>query len=87
MNRSEAFWDRVAEKYSSKPVADEEVYQEKLGICREYLSAESEVLEIGCGTGSAALAPSVRHITGLDLSSKMIEIAIYSGSLSLGSAT
>lgn len=34
MNRSEAFWDRVAEKYSSKPVSDEKVYQEKLALGR-----------------------------------------------------
>lgn len=82
MNRSEAFWDRAAEKYSSKPVSDEKVYQEKLGLCRDYLSAESEVLEIGCGTGSTALAlaPSVWHIRAVDLSSKMIEIAIAKAS-------
>ena len=82
MNRSEAFWDRVAEKYSSKPVSDEKLYQEKLEICRDYLCAEAEVLEIGCGTGSTALAlaPSVGHIKAVDLSSKMIEIAIAKAS-------
>lgn len=36
-----------------------------------------EVLEIGCGTGSTAiiLAPNVKRIHAIDISSKMIEIA------------
>ena len=36
-----------------------------------------EVLEIGCGTGTTALihAPFVKHITGIDISRNMIEIA------------
>ena len=36
-----------------------------------------EVLELGCGTGTTALihAPFVKHITGVDISRNMLEIA------------
>jgi ubiquinone/menaquinone biosynthesis C-methylase UbiE len=77
MDRSARFWDRVAERYSKRPVSDEAAYQKKLQITREYLRPEMEVMEFGCGTGSTAitLAPCVKHIVAIDYSSKMIEIA------------
>ncbi|MDJ0794105.1 MAG: methyltransferase domain-containing protein [Woeseiaceae bacterium] len=77
MTETSAFWDKVAERYSKKPVADEAAYQRKLAVTRDYFEPEMEVLEIGCGTGSTALvhAPYVKHILGTDVSPKMIEIA------------
>jgi SAM-dependent methyltransferase len=71
------FWDRFAEGYSKRAIADEESYQKKLQITREYFKPDSAVLEFGCGTGETALlhAPLVQHIHGIDFSSKMIEIA------------
>jgi len=71
------FWDRTAESYAKKPVADEATYQKKLDITRGYLRPEMEVLEFGCGTGSTAIthAPHVKHIRAIDISAKMIEIA------------
>lgn len=77
MSKPSAFWDRIAERYSRKPVADEAAYQKKLQITREYLRPDMEVLEFGCGTGSTAIAhaPYVKHIFAIDISSKMIEIA------------
>ncbi len=77
LQRSTRFWDRIAERYARKPVRDEAVYQEKLKVTREYFRADTEVLEIGCGTGSTAIAhaPYVRHVRAIDFSSKMIEIA------------
>ncbi len=76
-DRSEKFWDRLAERYSKRPIADEAAYQKKLQITREHFRPDSEVLEIGCGTGSTAIlhAPHVKHIRAIDISSKMIEIA------------
>jgi 2-polyprenyl-3-methyl-5-hydroxy-6-metoxy-1,4-benzoquinol methylase len=46
-------------------------------MTREYLTPESVVLEVGCGTGSTAIAhaPYVQHINASDFSSKMICIA------------
>lgn len=77
MDQSGKFWDKIAEKYSKQPVADEAAYQKKLEITREYFSPEMQVLEIGCGTGSTAIthAPYVKHIRATDISPEMLRIA------------
>ncbi len=77
MSTSTKFWDRIAERYSKQPIADEQAYQKKLAVTREYLRPEMQVLEFGCGTGSTAIAhaPYVKHIHASDISSKMIAIA------------
>ena len=77
MDQSSKFWDKIAERYSKRPIADEAAYQKKLQITREYFQPDMEVLELGCGTGSTAIthAPYVKHIHAIDVSSKMIEIA------------
>lgn len=77
MTTTDSFWDRIADRYSRKPVPDEGIYQEKLRITREYLRPNSDLLEIGCGTGSTAIvhAPRVRSIRAIDISARMIEIA------------
>ena len=77
MSNSTKFWDKIAEKYSKQPIADEESYQKKLKVTQEYFNPEMELLEFGCGTGSTAIihAPYVKHIRAIDISAKMIEIA------------
>jgi ubiquinone/menaquinone biosynthesis C-methylase UbiE len=77
MTRDSKFWNKRADKYSQRPVSDEATYRKKLEITREYFRPDMEVLEIGCGTGSTAIAhaPYVRHILATDFSSRMIEIA------------
>ena len=77
MDQSANFWDKIAERYSKRPVADEAAYQKKLQVTREYLQPDMDVLEFGCGTGSTAIAhaPYVKRIQAIDISSKMIEIA------------
>lgn len=77
MGSSSRFWDRIADRYSKRPVADEVSYQKKLQITRSYFRPDMEVLEFGCGTGSTAIShsPFVRCIRAIDISSKMIEIA------------
>lgn len=77
MDRSVRFWDKIAERYSNRPIADEAAYRKKLEITREYFRPDMRVLEIGCGTGSTAIAhaPFVSHIQAIDISSKMIDIA------------
>ncbi len=77
MRRKTRFWDRVADKYSRQPVANEEAYQHKLAVTREYFKPDMSVLEFGCGTGSTAIshAPYVKHIRATDFSENMIEIA------------
>ncbi len=77
MVQATQFWDKIAEKYSEQPIADEAAYQKKLAVTRNYFHPEMEVLEIGCGTGSTAIlhAPYVKHIRAIDFSEKMIAIA------------
>jgi len=77
MYQEASFWDRHAEGYSKRPIADEAAYQKKLNVTREYFRPDMEVLEFGCGTGSTAIshAPFVKHIRATDISPKMIEIA------------
>ncbi|MCR9256923.1 MAG: class I SAM-dependent methyltransferase [Alphaproteobacteria bacterium] len=77
MRDPSAFWDRIAEHYAKKPVADEAAYRHKLDVSRRYFSEDMDVLEIGCGTGSTAIAhaPHVGTIHATDFSSKMIRIA------------
>lgn len=77
MTQSAKFWDKIAQRYAKRPVADEAAYQKKLKVTQEYLQADMNVLEFACGTGSTAIihAPYVKHIRAIDISSKMIEIA------------
>lgn len=71
------FWDKMADKYSKKPVPNEEVYQIKKDLTREYFTPASRVFEFGCGTGSTAVshAPYVEHVTATDISPQMLRIA------------
>ena len=70
------FWDKIAEKYSKQPVADEASYEKKLEVTRSYFTPETQVMEFGCGTGSTAIAhaPHVKHVLATDISQNMIDI-------------
>ncbi|GLQ24230.1 hypothetical protein GCM10007853_21040 [Algimonas ampicilliniresistens] len=71
------FWDKMAEKYSKSPVPNEEVYQIKKDLTREYFTSESTIFEFGCGTGTTAIAhaPYVKQVTATDISTEMLRIA------------
>ena len=78
--RSEAkarFWDRIARKYAADPIADPGGYEATIRRVQSLLSADQDVLEIGCGTGSTALrlAPHTRRLLATDVSPNMIAIA------------
>ena len=77
MTTSTKFWDKIADKYSKQPIADEVSYQKKLKVTQNYFKPDMSVLEFGCGTGSTALihAPYVKHIRAIDISGNMIAIA------------
>lgn len=72
------FWNRIAHKYASNPIADMGGYERTLLRVQALLSDEHEVLEIGCGTGTTALllAPGTRRLVGTDISEQMIAIAV-----------
>ncbi len=77
MTTSTKFWDKIADKYSKQPIADEASYRKKLKITQEYFKPDWSVLEFGCGTGSTAIihAPHVKHLRAIDISGNMIAIA------------
>ena len=77
MTSQSFFWDRIATHYASQPIADEATYQKKLGRTQQYLTPESRVLELGCGTGSTAIyhASKVERILATDISDHMLNIA------------
>jgi len=75
--RKARFWDRIARKYASDPIADLAGYEATLQRVQGLLSTDHDVLEIGCGTGSTALrlAPHTRRLLATDVSAEMIAIA------------
>lgn len=77
MDSNSKIWDKYADRYSKRPVANEAAYQKKLQITQTYFRSDSEVLEFGCGTGSTAIvhAPFVKHILAIDVSERMLAIA------------
>ncbi|MEQ8955923.1 MAG: class I SAM-dependent methyltransferase [Gammaproteobacteria bacterium] len=77
MAKGAFIFNLMARRYARTPIADQASYEHKLELTRKYFTPESEVLEIGCGTGSTAIlhAPFVKHILATDYAHKMIEIA------------
>ncbi|MBS0348162.1 MAG: class I SAM-dependent methyltransferase [Comamonadaceae bacterium] len=71
------FWDRIAPKYATDPIADMAGYETTLRRVQGLLSTQHDVLEVGCGTGSTALrlAPFTRSLLATDVSPEMIAIA------------
>lgn len=77
MKDSKKFWNECADKYTRQPIKDNKTYQKKLDITRKYLNPQSDILEFGCGSGATAIthAANANHVTAIDISEKMIEIA------------
>lgn len=75
--RKARFWDRVARKYATDPIADVPGYERSLARTMDHLEPSSHVLEVGCGTGTTALrlAPCCERYVATDVSSEMIAIA------------
>ncbi len=76
MNDNKKFWDKVAKHYSKFMRKNEDTYERLDEILLEYVDEESEVLELGCGTGqlSFRLADRVKSLIATDFSEKMISI-------------
>ena len=77
MNKSEKFWDRMAKYLDQVERKDEATNNKIIEKTRNRLKISDNVLDYGCGTGTAAIeiAGSVTTVNGIDISSKMIEAA------------
>ena len=77
MNKSEKFWDRMAKYLDRVERKDEPTNIKIIEKTRNLLKISDNVLDYGCGTGTAAIeiVGCVKKVTGIDISSKMIEAA------------
>ena len=76
-NAPEKFWNLIASKYSASPIEDRQAYEIKIRKIKSYLTPDNVVLDIGCGTGTQCgdIADTVKQVTGIDISSKLLAIA------------
>ena len=74
MYASAKFWDKVADKYAATPIRNAAAYEATLDQVRTLAEPEDALLELGCGTGTTALAlaPSVAQIIATDVSPAML---------------
>ncbi|MCA9395897.1 MAG: class I SAM-dependent methyltransferase [Candidatus Omnitrophica bacterium] len=77
MENTAKFWNKIAEKYSKKPIDDKDGYDKTIRVTRTLLRSSQRVLEIGCGTGTRALelCADVREYIATDVATEMIRIA------------
>jgi len=77
MNKLEKFWDFIANSYDESEKQFEQIHQKTIENTIMYLKPTDIVLDYGCATGtkSLILARNVKKIHGIDISSKMIDIA------------
>lgn len=77
MNKSEKFWNFLANKFDKTESRFEKTHNITITKTKKYLNADDFVLDYGCATGSKTLelAGCVKKIHGIDFASKMIEIA------------
>ncbi|MGD2100961.1 MAG: class I SAM-dependent methyltransferase [Acidimicrobiia bacterium] len=75
--RSARRWDRRASTYDTTEAGNEVLYGMIVERSRRYLDGGDIVLDFGCGAGALTyrLAPHVMSLRGVDISSRMIEIA------------
>lgn len=77
MKSAKEFWDKEAENYDKEEEKDRFIYENAVERTKKYLKKTDTVMDYGCGTGLVAnkIADCVRLVHGIDISSKMLEIA------------
>lgn len=70
------FWDRLAPRYAKMAIRNPEAYEEKLARTQAHFPPQAKALELGCGTGSTAIAhaPHLAEILATDISEEMLKI-------------
>ena len=73
----EKFWNLVASRYAATPLQDRSAYENKIQKIKTFLTPEQVVLDIGCASGTQCgdIAASVKQVTGIDISHKLLTIA------------
>ena len=76
-SKTEKFWDRIAKYFDWLEKKDEPINLKIIEKTKKIINLSDTVLDFGCGSGtsSIAIARSVKKINGIDISSKMIELA------------
>lgn len=77
MTKSEKIWNLIATNYDESEKPFGEIHSENLKKTLKYLIPGDVILDLGCGTGTQALGISgdVKEVHGIDISTKMIQIA------------
>jgi len=76
--RSKEFFEhfeKLAPKYSKYRKRYKYFWQNSVKYCNYYIQDENTVIEIGCGNGDSLSEMKGKEKTGIDFSSKMIELA------------
>ena len=73
----EKFWNMISSKYAASPIQDRLAYEAKIQKIKTCLKPDNVVLDIGCATGTQCgdIADNVKHVTGIDISGKLLSIA------------
>ncbi|MDD9959483.1 MAG: class I SAM-dependent methyltransferase [Gammaproteobacteria bacterium] len=77
MSNSEDFWDKASKDYDKTEERFEYIHVKSRENAVRHLIENDIVLDYGCGTGTASceFAKYVSSVHGIDISSKMIELA------------
>ncbi len=77
MNKSEKFWDIIANNFDKNEKDFKQIHIKTLESAKKYLNVNNVVLDYGCATGNVSIeiANNVKEIYGIDISSKMINEA------------
>ena len=77
MYKSEKFWDRLSKNYDKPDKINKVLEYKSIEYIRKYFNISDIILDFGCATGTVAfsLADKVKEIHGIDISSKLIQIA------------
>ncbi len=77
MEKAEKFWDRISRNYDHNDKGPSASYLKTIEDIKLYIDENSVVLDLGCATGTRTIdiSDDAKEVHGIDISSKMIQIA------------